>query len=284
MRRRFGVVLAVACLVPVSAGLAAGCGDYKDKTVSSLPFAEAAASLPKIEPKSEYETTAAYNARVAEAAKKAPSTLLVERDPIIEYLRYDADKGVLVVSTYAFTNEPFGWWSALRGYKDPAGKEVGYSESVAAVVARKQTVVGEYEATSKMGVKVAVANIESETAAIFDRVRSCKSFGCGSLFPKNKEPNPYKMGDSMKSVEHEGIVGRIPMPPDAAKALKANAKLIFVVHPRPPFLLAGEHRPFKTTVDNPKDVTDRYQVVIGDIECGLVADRAGKVYGAYSTK
>ncbi|WP_395452485.1 hypothetical protein ACHMW5_04135 [Azospirillum melinis] len=161
---------------------------------------------------------------------------------------------------------------------------MGYSESVAAVVTKKQSVVGQYEATSKLGAKVAVANVETETAAIFDRVRACKSFGCGSLFPKNKEPNPYRMGDSMKSVEHEGIVGRIPMAPGVARALKANAKLIFVVHPRPPYLLSGTHKPFQTTVDNPRDITDRYQVMLGDIECGLVADRSGKVYGAYSTK
>jgi hypothetical protein len=81
LRRRFGAVLAIACFVPHSASLATGCGDYKNKTLVSLQFAEAAALLPKIEPKSEFETTAAYNARVADAVKKAPSTLLIERAP-----------------------------------------------------------------------------------------------------------------------------------------------------------------------------------------------------------
>ncbi|WP_431858684.1 hypothetical protein [Azospirillum sp.] len=284
MALRFVVVLALVCCVPPSVAIAAACGDYKGKTVSSVPFDEAAALLPKIEPKSEFETTAAYNARVAEAAKKAPQTLLIERAPNVEYLKYDADKEVLIVSTYAFSNEAFAWWSALSGYKDPNGKEVGLSDSIHAVVTQKQKVVGEYEATTKMGVKVNVTNIDSETTAIFDRTRACKSYGCGSLFPKNKEPNPYKMGDSMKSVEHEGIIGRIPMPPDTAKALKANAKLIFMIHPRPPYLILGTHRPFKITVDNPRDITERFQVLTGDIECGLVADQAGKVYGAYSTK
>jgi hypothetical protein len=44
------------------------------------------------------------------------------------------------------------------------------------------------------------------------------------------------------------------------------------------------HRPYKTSVDNPRDITEKYDVVVGNIECGLVADHAGKVYGAYSTK
>jgi hypothetical protein len=79
MVRRFGAVLGMACFILPSASLATGCGDYRGKTVVSLPFAEAAASLPKIEPKSEFETTAAYNARVADAMKKASSTLLIER-------------------------------------------------------------------------------------------------------------------------------------------------------------------------------------------------------------
>lgn len=284
MIRWFGMVLGLACFIPTSVALAAGCADYKDKTVASQPFAEAVALLPKIEPKSEFETTAAYNARIAEAAKKAPSILLIERSPILKYLRYDADKGVLVVSTYAFQNEAFAWWSALSGYKDPAGQEVGYTPVVAAVVTQKQIVVGEYEASSKMGAKVNVVNIDSETTAIFDRVRACKSYGCGSLFPKNKEPNPYAMRDATKSVEHDGIIGRISMPPDLAKALKASAKLIFVVHPRPPYLISGKHRPFKITVDNPRDITETYDVLIADIDCGLVADQTGKVYGAYSTK
>jgi len=38
------------------------------------------------------------------------------------------------------------------------------------------------------------------------------------------------------------------------------------------------------SLDNPRDITEKYDVVIGNIERGLVADPAGKVYGAYSTK
>jgi hypothetical protein len=284
MTQWFGMVLVLACFIPTSVALAAGCGDYNGKTITSQPFGEAVASLPKIEPKSEFEVTAAYNARVAEAAKKAPFTLLIERAPIVENLRYDADKGELVVSTYAFHKEAFAWWSALSDYQDPAGKKVGYSDLVAAVVTQKQKVVGEYEATSTMGAKVNVVSIKSESTAIFDRVRVCESYDCGSLFPKNKESNPYSMRDATKSVEHDGIIGRIPMPPDTAKALKANAKMIFVVHPRPPYLISGEHRPFNVTVDNPRDITETYDVLTAGIECGLVADQTGKVYGAYSTK
>jgi hypothetical protein len=284
--RRFGTVLAMACFVPHSASLATGCGDYKNKTLVSLQFAEAAALLPKIEPKSEFETTAACNARVADAVKKAPSRLLIERRPNRDYLRYDADKGVLVVSTYAFSNENFNWSSALASYKDPAGKGVsGLSGTVGAVVTRKEQIVGEYEATTMMGAKATVSKIVSEITAIYDRQRDCPSvLGCGSLFPDNKEPNPYELHDAAKSVEHKGIVGRIPLPPDTAKGLKATAKLIFVVRPRPPFLISGTHQPYKTTIDNPRNITEKYDVMIGSIECGLVADDAGKVYGAYSTK
>lgn len=275
--------MGMACVILPSASLATGCSDYRGKTVVSLPFAEAAASLPKIEPKSEFETTAAANARVADAMKKASSTLLIERAPNRDYLKYDADKGVLVVSTYAFSNEAFNWSSALTSYKDPAGKGVGNFHGRAAVVTQKQQIVGEYEATTVMGVRFRVSNIASEITAVYDRQRDCPSYDCGSLFPTNKEPNPYELRDAAKSVEHQGIVGRIALSPDAAKALKADAKLIFVVHPRPPFLISGTHRPYNTTIDNPRDITEKYDVMIGSIECGLVADNAGKVYGAYST-
>jgi hypothetical protein len=103
------------------------------------------------------------------------------------------------------------------------------------------------------------------------------------LFANNKEPDPYELRDAAKSVEHKGIVGRIPLSPDTAKALKPIAKLIFVVHPRPPFIISGTHQPYKMTIDNPRDITEKYDVMIGSIQCGLVADDAGKVYGAYST-
>jgi hypothetical protein len=241
--------------------------------------------LPKIEPNSEFETTAAYNARVADAVKKASATLLIERAPNKDYLRYDADNRVMVVSTFAFTNEGFYWSSALPFYKDPAGKEVGLSGNIAAVVAQKQQIVGEYEATTLMGARFSVSSIASEITAIYDRRRDCSSFlQCGDLFPVNKEPNPYDVRDTKKFVEHRGMIGRIPLSPDAAKALKTDAKLIFVVHPRSPFLISGTHRPYKTTIDNPRDITEKYDIMIGNIECGLVADHAGKVYGAYSTK
>ena len=287
MVRRFGTVLAMACFVPHSASLATGCGDYKNKTVVSLQFAEAAASLPNIEPKSEFETTAAYNARVADAVKKTPSTLSIERAPNKDYLKYDADNRVMVVSTFAFSNEAFYWSSALASYKDPAGKEVGLSGNIGAVVTQKQQIVGEYDATTMMGAKFSVSKIVSETTAIYDRRRDCSSvaiWDCGDLFPRNKIPNPYEFHDAAKTVEYQGTIGRIPLSPDAAKALKADAKLIFVVHPRPPFLISGTHRPYKTSLDNPRDITEKYDVMIGSIECGLVADDAGKVYGAYSTK
>jgi hypothetical protein len=253
MVRRFGAVLAMACFVPHSASLATGCGDYKNKTVVSLQFADAAASLPKIEPKSEFETTAAYNARVADAVKKTPSTLLIERAPSMD-LKYDADNRVLVVSTYSFSNEAFYWSSALASYRDPAGKEVGLSGNIGTVVTQTQQIVGEYEATTIMGAKFSVSKIFWETTAIYDRRRDCSSippWDCGNLFPKNKMPNPYEVHDAEKMVEYQNIIGRIPLSPDAAKALKADVKLIFVVHPRPPFLISGTHRPYKTSLDNP---------------------------------
>ncbi len=287
MVRRFRAIFAMACFIAPSASVASSCGDYKNKTVVSLPFAEAAALLPKIEPKSEFETTAVYNARVADAVKKAPSTLLIERVPDRDYLKYDADKGVMVVSTYAFNNETFYWSSALASFKDPAGRWVSNLRKIAAVVTQKQQIVGEYKATTVMGVRFRVLNIASEITAIYDRQRDCSSLeDCGDLFPSNKEPNPYKfkVGEVANSVEHKGIVGRIPLLSDAAKTLKADAKLIFVVHPRPPFMISGTHRPYKTTIENPRDITEKYDVMISNIECGLVADHAGKVYGAYSTK
>jgi hypothetical protein len=72
-------VLALGCFIAPSVSLATGCGDYKDKTLVSLPFAAAAASLPKIDPKSEFETTAAYNARVA--GLDCPAGITVEDLP-----------------------------------------------------------------------------------------------------------------------------------------------------------------------------------------------------------
>ena len=37
-----------------------------------------------------------------------------------------------------------------------------------------------------------------------------------------------------------------------------------MVHPRPPFLISGTNRPYKTTIDNLRDITEKYDVILLD--------------------
>ena len=90
-----------------------------------------------------------------------------------------------------------------------------------------------------------------------------------SLFPA-AETAPY-------------AVGELRVPPSDARRLKEELRIAFVVSPKEPFLVAGQRKVGETTIRNPRAVTENFTILVADIRCGLVMDRAGTILGAYPT-
>lgn len=119
--------------------------------------------------KDEFETTAQFEARQAAALAKCQRRYLIDVPVDPEHVRYDADKQVLVVATYALTNTVassdelgavFGYGSELSR----AGVEVGYttlsSGNVVWALPREKRNVGVYNGSNAFGATVTITKQE----------------------------------------------------------------------------------------------------------------------------
>jgi len=88
------------------------CASYNGITVSMLTFDEAIANIKPFSPKGEFETTAAYKARLAASELKRPLIISKDlEDP--KYIKYNADRGVFEVASFLFDNTNFAAWDTL---------------------------------------------------------------------------------------------------------------------------------------------------------------------------
>ena len=238
-----------------------------EKTVALTTVEAAISGLADLTPKDEFETTAQFTARRAAALRGVTTPLIIGKEPEeSKYLKYDADAGVLRIITYAFHNRYIDYWSAFynAGMHNKIDVSTDYYGNIAVVITISDKVSGKYVGTNAYGAKIEVTKIQRYTSAIFDREKSLYN---KELFP-NAANKPY-------------VVGEFGLSPAEAKRLKPQLKLAFVVTPKEPYFVTGSHKDGKTTVNNPRDITENFSVLVADFQCGLVMDVANKVLGAY---
>ncbi len=73
------------------------------------------------------------------------------------------------------------------------------------------------------------------------------------------------------------------MTPAEAQVIKPQLRVAFVVAPRAPYMVVGQHQPGKVTFQNPFEVTEIFEIMIADIQCGLLMDSENRVLGSYIT-
>lgn len=142
------------------------CQSYMGTTLAPITIKEAAVRLSKLTPKDEFETTAAYDARIAAALGETGGTLLLAKKlEDAKYIEYDADAGVLRIRSFALQNTGFDP-SSLWGYGGPLdgkvdrltfhrGIEVSFDES--------EKVVGSYTGTNSFGASAKIAKIDRDS-------------------------------------------------------------------------------------------------------------------------
>lgn len=241
------------------------CSAYVGQMVQSRSFAEAVAPFGKLTPKSEYETTAQFEARQAQAVGGATGPLIIEKAPESrDYFRYDADAQVLRIEPYVFDNVNFPTWDAFYflGMDQQFGVSTG--ENIDVVISSRDRVTGSYKGQNSYGANATVQKITQSVEAIFERGPDPRS-GRGELFPG------------------AGDVGSISMTPEEARLLKPSLRIAFVVAPFAPYVLKGTNPFGRPSVRSPKDITVDFTILMADIQCGLVMDQQGRVLGAYST-
>lgn len=237
------------------------CASYTGQVVSPSSFEQAIALSNAPEPKGEFETTAAYQARVAGSGGAGP--IIISKKPEdSKYLEYDADRQAFAVKSFFFHNTNMPAWEIF--YHAENGVTASTMSNIDIVVSEQEKITGSYSAQNGFGAKTNVTKIFRTIKGVFER--DARSYS-ETLFPGE-----------------DAIVGYIPMAVEAARAFKPQAKAAFVVTPKAPFVTRAEFPYGKTTIQNPTDVTIGATVLHADIQCALLLDAGNKVLGAFETR
>jgi hypothetical protein len=244
------------------------CASYLEKVIQPIApdvLWGILANVPNV--KGEYETTVAFEGRVADAMKPLAHQVVVEVPIQRKFITYNADKQIIDVQKYAFSNSTTKY-DGVFGYGSPFYDKVEYgSENIDVVFSDSESTIGSYIGTNAMGVKIRVTKVKRITKSIFERKAG---------FNENLFPAQIKYDDPVVSWKN--------VPPDVAKKVKESARVAFVYVPKPPYFATGKFPWGDPTIQNPKEIDERIDVAIGDIQCALLLNSVGKVYAAVPTR
>ncbi|MBF0169397.1 MAG: hypothetical protein HQL45_17460 [Alphaproteobacteria bacterium] len=264
-------ILVVMLFITIVCGAKADetCSSFVGEPIAPVPIEVAISQLSSLKqlPKGEFETTMDYNSRIEKKTGGNIRRMIIGK-PIESrrFFEYDADGERLKIKQYAFTYQEIDLFSAIYGGGLPDKININPFKSFGAVISSSDKKTGYYSASNSFGVRTSVVSIERTVKAIVDPDTN-NSY---SLFPSaDLSPN---------------IVGELMLSPSEARQLKPKLNLAFVVIPKEPFVLNGVHNPGEVTLNNPQSVTERFTILVADIQCGLVLDGSNKVLGAYMTR
>lgn len=266
--KNHAALCAVAFSLMTGAASAQDCTSLLDTTITPVSFAEASRSLhaaPLI--KDEFETTTAFEARVAAARQNLPSTLAISVELDKDDVTYNADAGEFIVKSSAF-GSAYGidWFSAF--YNAPT-KPVGYtlsSEVIGLAVSSKETPTGTYMGQNAYGASWEIVKIDRNVDAIFDGVAprfDQKLFGTGYL---------------------DDFSWKIAVPAANARQFKESLRAALIVVPQAPFYIENR-QPLgaRITMQNPRDVTQIAHVIVADVKCAVLTNANNYVLMAITT-
>ncbi len=245
------------------------CQGYVGQTVSPLSFAAAIAPISKLAPKGEFETTAQFQSRRTQALSSLPQTLVISKAPEdAKFFVYDADNQKLQIIRFAFSNQPFRLSRAFNAAGLYENIDVSTTDNIVAVISQVDVPTGTYAATNGYGATTDVLKVRRKSEVIFER--RAEDWRHSGLFESADNP-PY-------------VTGELIMPPAEARRLKPSLKLAFVVSPKEPYVVTGTHNPYNTTLQDPREISEEFTILVADFRCGLVIDAASKVLGGFPTR
>ena len=268
----FSINFAVLTLVAAGSSLPFAeneCAKRVGTTIVPQSFDQTLAPLPKaILPKGEFETTSAYDARVAVVSGRLTSAVVMARpvdaQTYPEPVFFDADLQLLKIRNTAFDWGTANWDLAfvLADQKYPVGRGRYHA---ATVISRTDRPTGTYKAANRFGTPMTVSKISRTTDSLWAHTGRDKD---DHLFAGN----PHS------------IIGSIALSADQVKILKPRIRFALVVVPKYPFLVTGKLLETVPTMDDSRLVTERFRILIADVQCGLVLDGANNILGAYPVK
>ena len=262
-------LLAIAGLAIPTVSSAQTCETYVGQVVTLNSFDAVAESLNALsKEKGEYETTVEYEARIASVRGEIPERVIILGIFSPDQVEYDADVGALKVSAYAMRNLNTSY-RPVFGYGTPYDGQISYSlgSNRDVVVFQNETITGTYRASNAYGASTTVTEITRLQKAIFEAEE--RNYGDGLFVDQTEATGAW--------------IGSVTMTIPEAKAIKSDGKVAFVVAPKWPYYAEGERR-WEPRIDRPRDIKNPIQVIVGDIQCGLLLTANDTVVSAFETR
>ncbi|MYL98422.1 hypothetical protein GR702_11670 [Novosphingobium sp. FGD1] len=261
---KFGLLFGMGTFILSTGAAAQTCAGYVGQTVKPITIQQAIAGLPKVEPKSEFETTAQYDARLKAAG--SPSTIVVAKRINDIYVKYDADAQVMRIRSDAF--QPVSEWY-LKLWRGAPKNLLSRGSNVAVEVDSDEAkVVRSYEAQNGYGASATVTRRERSVYTIFDRAL----------------PGFDRYEPIFTEIERQDQLPPVAMDAQIAQRVKPNLRIAFVTTPKAPFYFESRHSGGSPTISDPDVTDDLHKVMVADLQCGLLTDGNDAVLAAYEIK
>ncbi len=238
------------------------CDSYVGQIVAPTTLDQAILALNAPAPKGEFETTSAYQSRIAAAGNSGPLVIGKKlEDP--KYLEYNADLQLFSVQKYLFDNTNWPAWEAFYHAKNGVKASTMSSGNLDVVLSSSDTPTGTYSAQNGFGARTTVTKLTRTIKVIFE--------GEG------------RYGEDL-FLTKETVLGTVPVNLEQAKTFRQQAKIAFVVVPKAPFVTRANYLWGETTIRNPTEVTVNAIVLNADFQCALLTDGINKVLAAFPTR
>lgn len=268
-----------ACVVASSTLMAHAsdgqCAPYLGQTVTPGTLEDLLVDLQKLPSiKDEFETTAAFDARIAAASTGTSGQRIVWVPLDKKYVGYDADTSKLSLQTYALTNENTKY-SGVFGYGTPLVDKVrfdsGLGSNINIVVHKPETTSGTFVGQNSFGASTTITRVKRHTLALFEREGA---MGEDLFFPNRQT------GTALKQ-----IFAEFPdTPVEVAKKVKTELMAAVIIVPKWPFYAKGKVSYGRPSIARPTDIDETLEVGIVDFQCALLTNSVGKVFGAIDTR
>ena len=232
--------------------------------------------------KSEYETTKEFEARGREAMNHEMVTTphLLRATYFPDNLTYVAEREEFIIKQYAWANLRadwdcvFGGWGIYDGKqlaKNPWGIEEisGFAPVQGVGLISDERVMGTYTASNAMGATAEVTEIERNVYAVFDEK-------IPPVHGSSMDPSRESWKCELKSGQFDTCSVRLSVEREKARSLKEGLSVGIVARPKPPLAATGTMR-WTPKMQNPRDITAHYRVIVADILCAVLSGPDGRI-------
>lgn len=264
------LLMVVAALVsrPAAAQM---CDRHVGTVISSIGIDALINSLSLIPAvKGEYETTAAFQARIRDARDKISPTYVVSVPLKASSILYDADSQKLKVDANALGANALS--PAYFSARSPRGSisdliDAGGAYNLDIIASHTEVPIGSYAAQNAYGAQATVTRYRRHTKVIFERRGEWQE----TLFADANPSNAPRA---------EPTIFEVSAAPATARSLRKQLRGVVVIAPKAPFYASGKVGYQSPKFDAPNAFDHTLEVVVADVQCALLADGAGRVLAA----